>query len=52
MLVLILHLIPGSDDPWRIVGRLVDAVPPGSYLVVSHSASDMAAGTVAAWRGG
>jgi hypothetical protein len=41
MLLLVLHLIPDSDDPWRIVGRLVDAVPPGSYLVVSHPASDM-----------
>jgi S-adenosyl methyltransferase len=41
MLVLILHLIPDSDDPWRIVGRLVDAVPPGSYLVVSHPTGDL-----------
>jgi hypothetical protein len=41
MLVLILHLIPDSDDPWRIVGRLVEAVPPGSYLVVSHPTGDL-----------
>jgi hypothetical protein len=41
MLLLVLHLIPDSDDPWRIVRRLVDAVPPGSYLVVSHPANDM-----------
>jgi len=41
MLVLILHLIPDSDDPWQIVGRLVDAVPPGSYLVVSHPTGDL-----------
>jgi hypothetical protein len=51
MLVLILHLIPDSDDPWRIVGRLVDAVPPGSYLVVSHPASDMDAPAAAAVAG-
>jgi hypothetical protein len=51
MLVLILHLIPDSDDPWRIVRRLVDAVPPGSYLVVSHSTSDMDAGTAEAVAG-
>ena len=48
MLVLILHLIPDSDDPWRIVRRLVDAVPPGSYLVVSHPPSDMDADASAA----
>jgi hypothetical protein len=41
MLVLILHLIPDADDPWRIVRRLVDAVPPGSYLVVSHPTGDL-----------
>jgi hypothetical protein len=48
MLLLVLHLIPDSDDPWRIVRRLVDAVPPGSYLVLSHPASDVQADTVAA----
>jgi SAM-dependent methyltransferase len=48
MLVMILHLIPDSDDPWRIVRRLVDAVAPGSYLVVSHPARDVQADTVAA----
>jgi S-adenosyl methyltransferase len=48
MLVMILHLIPDADDPWRIVGRLVDAVPPGSYLVVSHPPTDMDADASAA----
>jgi hypothetical protein len=51
MLLLVLHLIPDSDDPWRIVRRLVDAVPPGSYLVVSHPASDMDAPAAAAVAG-
>src|SRR5215472_6195332 len=51
MLVLILHLIPDSDDPWRIVCRLVDAVPPGSYLVVSHPASDRDAANATAVAG-
>jgi S-adenosyl methyltransferase len=51
MLLLVLHLIPDADDPWRIVGRLVDAVPPGSYLVVSHPASDMDAPAAAAVAG-
>jgi hypothetical protein len=51
MLALILHLIPDSDDPWRIVRRLVGAVPPGSYLVVSHSTTDMDADTAPAISG-
>ena len=42
-LLLILHLIPDEDDPYAIVARLVDAVPPGSYLVISHPASDIQA---------
>jgi S-adenosyl methyltransferase len=51
MLVLILHLIPDSDDPWRIVRGLVDAVPPGSYLVVSHPTGDLDADIGAAITG-
>ena len=41
MLVAILHCIPDSDDPQAIVARLLDAVVPGSYLVISHPASDI-----------
>jgi len=48
MLLAILHFIPDSDDPHAIVARLMRAVPPGSYLVVSHAASDIMAQTVAA----
>jgi hypothetical protein len=40
ILVGILHLIHDADDPYGIVGRLLDAVPAGSYLAVSHLASD------------
>jgi len=35
-LVAILHAIPDADDPYAIVARLMDAVPSGSYLAVSH----------------
>jgi S-adenosyl methyltransferase len=35
-LVAILHAIPDSDDPYGIVARLMDAVPPGSHLAISH----------------
>jgi hypothetical protein len=41
MLLLILHLIPDEDDPYRIVATLLDAVPSGSYLVITHVAADI-----------
>jgi hypothetical protein len=40
-LLAILHAVPDTDDPYAIVARLLDAVPPGSYLVLSHLASDL-----------
>jgi SAM-dependent methyltransferase len=36
MLVAILHHIPDEDKPAEIVATLVDALPPGSYVVASH----------------
>jgi hypothetical protein len=36
LLVSVLHFIADSDDPAGILGRLRDAVVPGSYLVLSH----------------
>lgn len=41
MLIAILHVIGDDDDPYGIVARLMDAVPPGSYLALSHAASDI-----------
>jgi SAM-dependent methyltransferase len=41
MLIAILHAIGDDDDPYGIVAKLIDAVPPGSYLVLSHGASDI-----------
>jgi hypothetical protein len=40
-LVAILHAIPDSDDPYGIVARLMDAVPSGSYLALSHPGLDL-----------
>jgi SAM-dependent methyltransferase len=40
LLVAVLHFIPDSDDPYRVVTTLKDAVPPGSYLAILHGASD------------
>jgi trans-aconitate methyltransferase len=41
MLIGILQLIPDADDPHAIVARLLEAVPPGSWLAVYHPASDI-----------
>ncbi len=41
MLLIILHMIPDSDDPYGIVARLLEALPSGSYLVLAHPASDI-----------
>jgi hypothetical protein len=42
-LLAILHAIPDSDDPHAIVATLMNAAAPGSYLAVSHGASDLLA---------
>jgi len=47
LLIGVLHCIPDADDPAGIVTTLIDAVPPGSYLVVAHPASDIHASQVA-----
>jgi S-adenosyl methyltransferase len=41
ILVGILHVIPDEADPWSIVARLMDAVPSGSYLAISHLPKDV-----------
>ena len=41
MLIAILQLIGNDDDPYQLVARLMQAVPPGSFLVISHVPSDM-----------
>ena len=40
-LLAILHAVPDSDGPHAIVARLLDAVPAGSYLAISHAGSDL-----------
>ncbi len=47
LLVGVLHCIPDSDDPAGIVAKLVAAVPDGSYLAISHPASDIHAEAMA-----
>ena len=41
MLLIILHLIPDAAEPAKIVARLMNALPAGSYLVLAHPASDI-----------
>jgi hypothetical protein len=41
MLIGLLQCIPDEDDPAGIIKRLMDAVPAGSYLAISHPASDI-----------
>jgi len=40
MLLMTLQFVPDDDGPYELVRRYMDAVPPGSYLVISHPASD------------
>ncbi|HEX3955837.1 MAG TPA: SAM-dependent methyltransferase [Trebonia sp.] len=40
-LVSVLHAITDADDPHAIVARLMDAVPSGSYLAISHLGTDL-----------
>jgi hypothetical protein len=40
LLVAILHFLPDEQDPFTIVRGLMDALPPGSYLVASHASTD------------
>ena len=41
MLMAILQHIDDAEDPYAIVSALVGAVPPGSYLAISHPAADI-----------
>jgi hypothetical protein len=40
-LMAVLHAIPDADDPYAVMATVLDVVPPGSYLALSHSASDL-----------
>jgi O-methyltransferase involved in polyketide biosynthesis len=42
LLVAVLHFLTDAEQPARIVATLRDALPPGSYLVLSHATGDFA----------
>jgi hypothetical protein len=46
----ILLYVQDSEDPWGIVRRIMDAVPVGSYLAITHGASDIDPSAVEASR--
>jgi S-adenosyl methyltransferase len=50
MLLGILHLIQDTEGPLEIVARLMDTLPSGSYLAISHPASDIHPGQAEAQR--
>jgi hypothetical protein len=41
MLLGVLYMIPDADQPYETVDAYVNAVVPGSYLAISHPASDV-----------
>ncbi len=50
MLLGVLHLVQDGEDPYRIVAELMAALPPGSYLAISHPASDIHPGQAEAQK--
>ncbi|HEV3293861.1 MAG TPA: SAM-dependent methyltransferase [Streptosporangiaceae bacterium] len=40
LMTAVLNFVSDDDDPWHIVNRYVDALAPGSYLVISHVTPD------------
>lgn len=40
LMVAVLHFVSDDDDPWALVASYVDAIPPGSYLAISHASAD------------
>jgi hypothetical protein len=46
LLIAVPHFIPDADSPHEIVSRLMEAVAPGSFLVVLHAPSDVRASEV------
>jgi hypothetical protein len=43
MLIALLHLVDDDAEPHGTVAKLIDAVPSGSYLAISHLSSDIMA---------
>ncbi len=48
MLLAVLHFVPDEDDPYKITSRVMEALPSGSFLALSHATGDIQSGRVAA----
>jgi S-adenosyl methyltransferase len=48
LLVALMHFVPDEQDPAGVVHRLRDALPDGSYLVLTHATMDRATSEVLA----
>jgi hypothetical protein len=40
MLIAVLHFVPDDDGAYDVVRQILDAVPSGSYLAISHVTED------------
>ena len=40
LMTAVMHFIEDSDDPWGMVDQYMSAMPPGSYLALSHATYD------------
>ncbi|MGW1682298.1 SAM-dependent methyltransferase [Saccharopolyspora sp. NPDC002376] len=40
MMVAVLHFVPDSDEPHKVVNRYQEALAPGSFLVISHASNE------------
>jgi SAM-dependent methyltransferase len=47
MLLIVLHMIPDEQDPYALVAGLMRSLAPGSYLVITHPASDIRRAAIA-----
>jgi len=47
VLMAVLQFVPDGSDPHALVRRVVEAMPGGSYLVISHPAADIQAAAMA-----
>jgi hypothetical protein len=48
LLIAIMHFIPDDDHPYALASQLLDGLPSGSYLALSHLTGDF---DPAAWEG-
>ncbi len=48
ILIFVIHFVPDAERPYDVARSLMEPLPPGRYLVLSHAASDIATDFMAA----